>query len=528
MSEDVLRTFHPGPGARRRRRVFRGKGGLLARLIPILLLAALIWVLWATRDTHSMGELIPADQAYEIYLGDLLRDRAHIAQSRVWQLAPAESPLAAIPAQLSDNFGLPEWLLNNLIVGLCHVSGNDLDNFGDLLFATRMSRIGCLAERLHGFFPGVEDDLAGGLHLRTLPGLKLYYAVRGRILLLSRSRDALIHALTLPPSEALGESALQQGLREMGGQELAARLRLDENDPAGDVFSSVQIATQLDADTARATLEAVLRPEWRERLADLLEGSSPAELKLPPEGLLVLSANFGRSLPALWNGIAEATGRHVEMNALLEMLAENIGGDTPMLIEAVAQVAGELGPGIRFAWLGVDLNAMIPAPELAFWFDVAGSAIPELLALIPPPPAEMPAWASYPRYHPETGAVHIPMIDGPSLEPTFVMHGGALMASSSHAAAERLLALPNTGERLGQPGNLFLRLRPQPAAEAIIQAGLEVADLGIIRGHDAASFHEAAEPWRTAARQMDEIAALASHQNGEIRLDIRLTIAQQP
>lgn len=528
MSEEVLRSFHPGPGVRRRRRVLRGKGGILARIIPVLLILTLLLALWSTRDTHSMGDLIPADQAYEIYLGDLLRNRAHLAQSRVWQLAPQGSALAKLPSQMSANFGLPEWLLNNLISDLCHISGNDLKQFDDLLFATRMSRIGSLAERFHRFIPGLEKDKAGGLHLRALPELNLYYAVRGRVLLASRSRKALIQALTLRHGEALGETALRQGMREMGAQEIAARLRLDADDPMGNVFSSVQIATNLDADTARASLQGVLRPEWREPLADLLEGSRPTLLKLPPEGMLVFSANFGKNLPAIWTGLGEATGRHLEMNAMLESLAEFIGGDTVLLNEAMALMAGQLGPGIRFAWLGIDLNAMIPTPELAFWFDVASGTVPDFLSAIPPPPGDIPAWASYPRYQPETGAIHIPMIDGPSLEPTFALHDGALMACSSRLAAERLLSQPLGGENLNQPGNLFLRLRPYPAVEAIVNAGLEVADLGVIRGHNAETFRAAAAPWLATARQIDEIAALAAHENGEVRLDIKLLIAQAP
>lgn len=71
--------------------------------------------------------------------------------------------------------------------------------------------MGLLLERIHTFADFIQDDEAGGLHLRYLPDARLYYAVRGRILIVTPSRDRLVESLTLPAGEAMGAETVLGG-----------------------------------------------------------------------------------------------------------------------------------------------------------------------------------------------------------------------------------------------------------------------------------------------------------------------------
>ncbi|MCC6142493.1 MAG: hypothetical protein IT368_01680, partial [Candidatus Hydrogenedentes bacterium] len=220
MSE-APRIYSGGLGKRRR----RGQAGIwIRRGLLAAIVLSVVWFFWSTRDSYSMEELIPADAQYRVYINGLVPKREEIVASPVWALAPEESVLGRLQAQLAANLGFPEWILNNLVYGLCQFSGRDTDAFSDMIFVTRMSRIGCVIERFRSFALDVEDDLAGGLELRRIREPELYYAVRGRVLVLSPSRKAVIDAVTLLPDEALPESALE-----------TAALAVEEADVYGNV-----------------------------------------------------------------------------------------------------------------------------------------------------------------------------------------------------------------------------------------------------------------------------------------------------
>jgi len=489
-------------------------------LFPLVIVLALVWMTWVTRDTHPLGRLIPADQAYQVYVGELLKQRTVIAQSQIWQVLPAESPLAGIPEQLLDNFGAPEWVTNNVIHGLCHVSGTDLNGFSDALFVTHMTRIGCFVERFHRFIPGIADDEAGGLDLRWLPEPNVFYAVRGRVLAVSRSRTALIHALTLTEEDALGQEALEQGAQESGGAEIAGSFIPRGGDPLGDVFESVRVAVHVEPTALRCSCRGALKPLWRHRLAGLLEGTGPKELKMPPDGLLVLSADFGKTLPQFWSGFAQA----LQQETLLQhTFAFPAGQDRPH--EIARSLLTALGTGWRLSWKGVDLNAMLPMPEVVATFDADTTILQTLFALMPPPAGDLSEYELTPRYDADKGIAYLPLIGGPSIEPTGALYGGDFLFSSSRTVTEALIAQPGKAETVAEPGNLYVRLHPYPSLRLAVDTGLEFAAFGALRGYTAQSLEAAAAPWLSVASKVHQVTALAGHQDGEIDLDLRLIVA---
>ena len=186
-----------------------------------------------------------------------------------------------------------------------------------------MSRIGCLTERFHGFY-GVEDDFAGGLALRYIPEMGAYYAVRGRVLVVSPSRDAVIRAVTLEQETAMPEGDLERGLGESGTADVYGHFTLDAGDPAGDVFESVRVLLRFEPDGMRAALTGNLAPPWEARLTGLLSGATPAPLKSAPSGMVQISANFGVSAKDVFRGIA----RSLEMEGRFDELWEAWKGES--------------------------------------------------------------------------------------------------------------------------------------------------------------------------------------------------------
>ncbi|HEX73040.1 MAG TPA: hypothetical protein ENN65_06965, partial [Candidatus Hydrogenedentes bacterium] len=260
---DVLRSY-AGVSLSRRRHHKRGRRW---RWILLIVALAALLALWITRDSHPIGALLPADQRYHLYIADPLETRMSLGQSRIWSLAPKGSVWAAIPERLLDGPDVPEWLLNNIFNGPCHVSGADLKNFADPLLLTRMSRIGCLVEKLHWAIPGVESDYAGGLRLRRIPDAGVYYAVRGRTFAVSTSRAALIRALTLTSEKQTGPEGLMRGMTDMGANDLACRVGLEEDDPLGEVFESLRLGLRIAPAGLRLQCRSTLRPAWQERSA---------------------------------------------------------------------------------------------------------------------------------------------------------------------------------------------------------------------------------------------------------------------
>jgi hypothetical protein len=522
---EVFRSYSAIPGARGRR---SRRGKHQGRSVALAVLAlVLLWMVWATRDSEPVTGFIPADQAYQLYAGDIIKKRAEIAQSSVWDLLPQDSPVQALREQLSGSLGMPDWVLNNLVYDVLHVSGKDVVGFGDALIVTHMSRAGCFIEKFQRFVPGIDNDFAGGLELRQVPEAGMYYAVRGRVLLLSPSRPAIIHALTLAASEALPKDQLRTGLTEMaGGEDISGSIRLPKDHPLGEVCESLRFALRVDPAQIRVNCHGVLRPAWRDRLSGLLEGATPRELKTPPEGLLVLSADFGKPLNTVAGGVGQALGKDPAW--LTTLLATSAGATDPStaMLGAAQALLGKTGPGLRLCWNGIDQNEMLPAPELVLLADVDVPLAQEVLASLPAAPPE-PApdaegWNIAPQYDAATGVVHIPLVGGPSLEPTIAVRGRDLLVSSSRTVAESFLAQTPSEEKLQTPGNLYLRLRPEPAMQALVDSAVQFAEFGLIRGQTPDSFRAWTAPYLAMAQRVDEVAALAAHDNGEVRLDLKL------
>ncbi|HJP36738.1 MAG TPA: hypothetical protein QF901_12195 [Gammaproteobacteria bacterium] len=72
-----------------------------------------------------MEQYIAHNARLELFVTDLLAKRGDAARSGVWRLLPEDHPLAGAPQWLTDDFGLPEWVLPNIVGVRVHVSSSD-------------------------------------------------------------------------------------------------------------------------------------------------------------------------------------------------------------------------------------------------------------------------------------------------------------------------------------------------------------------------------------------------------------------
>jgi hypothetical protein len=522
MSESVRTYAGAGHAPVRRRRRFSLRGKAIFLFI-VLLVVAYAW--WATRDTCPIVRLIPADQTYQVFAGDVLRTRDVLAQSKLLHALPPESGFGDLSAMLSGGTGIPEWILNNLMPDLCAVSGKDLKTFGDALFVTRMTRVGCLLMKFSRLMPGVGPDLAGGLRLsRFSKGeTSAYFAVRGRVLAVSPSRNALIRALTLRPEDAETPQKMVDALAGVSANDLHAILNLKPEDPLGGALDTLMIAARVEPASWRIRLSGVLRKEWRGQFDGFLEDLTPVELIAPPEGMLQISANFSKPLRDLWSIAAEFAGKRDEAESLWQKWSTPIP-DAPLAPEQFATaLLGQLGPGIRVSLCGIDLNEMLPVPRIVATFDADPEAVSALFSTLPPLAAGAGRYSMKPQYDAAINCIRWPLIGGPSMEPTAGIFGDALIISSSRTIAETLLNAGLKEQKLPQKGNLYVTLQPNACATAIIDLAVLLAENGLLKGYTPDRVQQTAAPWLATASAVKEITAIAACEKGQVTLDLAIT-----
>ena len=493
------------------------------RLIFVLLCACvLVYAFWITRNTHAIEEFIPVNQRFEIFITDLLEKRAELAQSHVWTALPENERILRIPELFQLDVAKPDWVLKNIVGENVYFSGNDLNTFDDGLFVTEMTPVGVLVERAYRLLPGTEHEEAGGLRLRRLSDLDVYYAVRGRIFIASPSRRALVYALTLGPDEHLDHDAIEEAFARSGTEDLRGTMTLNIDDPGGSVFRKVSFAVQLGPREGHVKFVSSFQPEWEKSLSPLLEKARPKPLATPIGGPLEISADFGIPVRELW----AALGGLTDFSWLGEdqwRLWENARGQAPEA--ALTRLLGAQGPGISLTWYGYDLDAIFPVPELAGLIEADKTTVDAYLESLPPSPSLVEEPRAF--YDRTTGRFHAPFLGDPGLEATAGWHGDRLLVSSSRVVAEHLLDQSREKGTLPEPGNLYISIDPVACVRRINEAGRLLAENGLLKNFTVASFEELAAERLAKAARIERIWALAQVTGNTVTWEVHLICAAE-
>jgi hypothetical protein len=489
-----------------------------------------LYFLYLTRDSFEVENFVPAGQTYQIFAADIVGARDALAGSKILKAAPPEAGLGDLTASLAKDLGAPEWVLNNLVPSVCVLSGKDAIHFSDPLLVTRMTRVGCFLMRLHDLMPGVESESAGGLNLSQISKAGLHFATRGRILVLSLSRDALIRSLTLRDEDCATRESLIEMAKGTVNDDLVGKVRLNE---AGfGAFDMVRFAVSVEPSSLRIKCSGALSEAYKARYDEALKGLTPAELSAPPDGILQVSMNFNRPLRELWDMGARLYGKPEAAEALRRKLIDLAGGDASIPVKVASGFIGDLGPGASLSWRGVDLNEIVPAPEIVMMFDANPEMALTMFAAMPPLAADGSRYtvnllgenagksSILPQYDAEKKRVLIPLIGGPSMTPTIGVSGNELLISSSSTVADMLLAAAPSEQKLPDRANLYVALKPRACVETLTNFCALFAENHLLKGIDADKARRTTEPWLASASAVKEVAASLSCENGEVSLNV--------
>ncbi len=521
---DTLRSLPPRGAQRpsvRRSRIWRR----LRQAVVILLLVVAVHGFWVTRDTTPFTELIPAEQQYGLFLSDIMARRDRIADSFIWEAAP-EQITGRVARLLQAEPALPDWVVHNLISSTCYLAGNDLEHFEDILILSRMSHVGTLLERYARLGPWTQRDRAGGLNLRRLPGAGLYYAVRGRTLALSPSRDALIRALTLRPEDMISAEHYETTLERSGLEDAGGVIMFEPGDPMAEWLHTVGFAARAEPAVFEARARLTLSEDMEDAWAPILNGLTASALLEPPAGMAGLSINVNAPLEEVLARAAEAAGWDWPPAMLVPDENEEEDDNDAPTFPWIADLIGPAGPAVTLSIIGFAPYDITPMPILALLSETNGQA-DELLGAIPHAPEDARPWESYPRRSEDSPFIHIPAIGGPAFEPALASVGGHLLVTSSHAEAGPLLERGQLAKYMERQGNLYLRIEPTPLIEAIVETGRQLAEMEMLKGHDATSFAALAEEWSARAGKTDHAEMLLVREGREILVELRVVAEQQ-
>ena len=527
MSE-VVRNYTWGGNPRKRRRDLRRRGTGIAKFTLPLLVILLITGIWLTRDNYEREGFIPADAPVEIYIHDITAKRLKIMESSLQSLVPESSDTRRLLEQLSADLPVPEWLINNLSADLCHIYSPAYDRMDEVVVTTNMSRIGCLTERIMRFFARIEPDFAGGLHLRHIQDAGLYYAVRGRVLLISPSRKSLIHALTLSPDDSLPADRFQESFHQSKSADVFVCLQNEAWPFAVKPFEELSMAIMLEEGTSLLSLNGTFSDTFMRQYAPVLATMTPQQLPTPFTSMASASINLGAPLLAV---LQEMSPSFPGLDGIFQMIAPDTSdvdisppiADAPSLFREAVRITGAR---TRIGWFGIDPYEMLPAPLLAATFEVDTDNVLALFERITPSTEVRSEVDLTLRLDKDILMAYSPVIGGENFEPAVVSYGRGLLFSSSAKLGRELIESTQLSESYPQPGNVYVQLKPSPIATACLDAARELAFSGMLRGHTESSIEAIASPLIATTSAVDSVVLLAACDKGQLQINMKLVMAQ--
>lgn len=523
---DTVRNYSWGNNSSKRHRALRRHGTGFAKYVLPFLIVIFVWGLWITRDSCPMAAFIDQNHHYEVYINNIVERRKDFINSNVARIFPEQSSARQMIDGLAQELPLPEWLLNNVNAGLCHISGTDISQLESALVVTKMTRIGCIAERIARFLPAVEHDKAGGLDLYCLADAGLYYAVRGRTFLLTASRDCLIHALTLNKEQAVSQEEFDERIHMAGGADLFCRVEPEALPLEFSPFEQLSFALKFEKESARFLVQGQFSEEFQDRYSALFPAAASGPLPAPFDTVASVSMDFGKPLSEILDALSKV---FYETDVFPEWFWQSYKmpedqTEITSLQPLIASMIQTSDSRVRLGWFGMDPNEMVPVPLIAATFETDTDGVLLLFESIKEAPDVPQEIDLIPRLNAEEMLVHVPFVGGPNIEPTLVTFNEGIIFSSSLPLAMDLKKTLPLVKDFKQEGNLYASVKPQEALMALLQAAREIAQSGLLRGYTPESLELAAKPWMDSAASVKEAALLASWSGGQLRAEVKINL----
>lgn len=472
---DVVRTY-------KRRTSSRGYGfrsgprrrPWLWRVLAAMILLSVIAAWWTTRDTRPIYNFVDREAEYQVTAPAYQAARLRVSNSPLWMSLPPDNRWSAIPATLTDRFGMPEWLYRNLTPGALHAWGHDSEELSDLVLISRMSRVGTLVERAQRWLPGRGVEWAGGLNLRVHRPTGWHYSVRGRVLIASRSREALVDALTLAPERQWTREDLDRSIAA-GAEDIRGVIHGD----ADAEWSSIRFAARIGIDEGLGQVEMRLRDSGRRRWADWLNGGAPSVLSAPLDAPAALTANVDNSVANLWLSAGADSSEPLFSRAVWRGWRSGQEGES---IAWAARLLESSGPYASVSWYGFDMEARQPAPLLRGRFGLDPRAADALTSELGEAAYDSETWEPLP--HAVDGNIMLPLPDW--ADTPFALRFGE--GEAAFETASPVFEFSPGGATWDETAHVLFRYSPGECAELWGEAAQYLADYDLLRGESAEDF----------------------------------------
>lgn len=510
-----------------KRRTGRWIPGLnFAKTILIITVVVVFWLLWISRNGECIENFVSGQSGVEAYIDNIATRRLEVLGNPIWQLLPESSISKEYISSLSQELPVPEWLLNNLSSGVCHISAQDVDHVKDVLIVTEMTRIGSFAEKLFGWSSLVKKEHAGGLDIKYLEDGGVYFAVRGRILLITPSRSTLIRALTLSDNEKIEPERFQEGMRMTGGADVFVRVLGAAWPMEIKPFSNFSLAIRFDKDSPRVLFQGDFSEEMKRLYGTLLPSKSEKKLAVPFDGIASVSLNLGKPLSEWYSAWCDLYGKVNPVDPwvnLGDMAVETMSSEQ-LLQYMFTTIFRNSGSRLRLGWFGVDPHEMLPVPLIAGTIDARTDPLLALYEIIPPPPSNNVEIDMHPRVDQEHLVANIPFIGGQNICPSMAVYGEGVLLSSSSQLINTMMQWESLSQAMEQDANIYAHLRPTKAIDAIMPALTELAYSGLLRGYDENALAAQGNAWKQAVQGLEEVALLGNIEKDGMHIEIKAVL----
>ncbi|HOQ89481.1 MAG TPA: hypothetical protein PLX03_05025, partial [Candidatus Hydrogenedentes bacterium] len=331
-------------------------------------------------------------------------------------------------------------------------------------------------------------------------------------LLASPSRQMLIRALTLTREQAVGDGTLESWRAQAEGADLYGGIEGSALKRMGMPLDSISGAVRFEPGHVSARLAVVPDAEWRERLKPFFSRGQNASLKEPPEGCAAISLNLGEPPLKFLQTIRELVPQAA-------MIPEWLTADTPEMPEDPSEaffrrfarmLLSETGTSFWLAWLGMDVNEMIPLPIVAGLADQGAEALARMAEEVPGIKSEVsedPPMIEWTPRAADDGAVYIRLLAGPTLSLCAVPAGDKSIAFGGSLTAARVLAGKEKSSPASSAGNgiLMVRVNPGSCLEAVSAAARELAAFGWLKDMPPERLDQTLSVWHAQVGSLREI-----------------------
>jgi hypothetical protein len=515
---DTVRSYKPGPSFTPERKFSLIRGGFrLTRYLFLLALFLGVYIYWTTRDTRDIEEFIQSDTTYQLVAQRLIENRARFQDTAAWFALSDQWKSHPFPELLKTPVNLPEWAQRNLIGQFVFISGKDARTFSDAVYITKLSPVGSVLERMLRWTNGNESDPAGGLNMRRIESYDLFYAIRGRIALLSTSRRALVHTLTLSKEERISPELWNDSILQLGGEELKGTLQLEPDTQLGQYVSAVGFALQLKTDEGFLKLILPCTDSFYEEFGPNIQNADTPALLSPLDGPIQLSTNLNTDVEHLWNIGSRFAGVPND-DSWQNWLAQTEPKSSSAFL---AQTLETAGPALALTWHGYDMSEITPAPQLTIITEsntTPDAGLPDVESI---QTALKPVQI---QFNQDKNWFEAIAIGGPA-RTTVVKQadsGRHLLVSTSRPLAEELWTNDTPANYLEQPANLFVLITPQEALARYEEFGNALAKDGLLKGYTAEEFRSHIQELYEKTARIHQLQVSAHHHNGTVEADIVL------